>query len=176
MTYLEMVPNGDWEANRRNFLTLEELYPTIAALTSRVSVLETRPRIQAYRNGAVNHSSTGNWQAVSLDTTDFGSGFTLSGGNLVCTRAGIYTVSGAVGLAANAVGNRGARVYVNGNPKLSGAFAINAGGVNGVFLPVCGEVNVAVNDTVELWGFQSSGGNLAYLVGSGPVGTFLSIG
>lgn len=104
--------------------------------------------------------------AITFDTnvidTYNGHSTTTNTSRYVCQQAGYYTVAGAICYAASSTGMRGAHASVNGS-ALQGCAAQVAGGATyftTVALPPR-DVFLNLNDYVELYGWQSSGGNLS---------------
>lgn len=123
----------------------------------------------AYKNSG-SHTSTGNpqtiasWNAASFDTTG---SFNATTGVFTAPIAGIYDVTYAVAFAANSTGTRWCKLQKNGvdtgnlssgaGYALLAATAINTGGA---------KIRLIAGDTLQLQGFQNSGGNLNYATGS----------
>lgn len=93
--------------------------PDLAALTGRVSTLETRPYAALHQTTAQTNLGTG-WQTVTLDaeTEDSHNGHAAgaAGYTVPVGQGGLYEVSGAIAFATTATANLllQARVMVNG--------------------------------------------------------------
>lgn len=116
------------------------------------------------------HTSTGNWQKVPLNVSRLDNNLMVDTANnrLICRVAGEYNLVGqavftpsaagadrVVGIAVTPIG--GSRYLVGDN---NGAVSASVWGrctVSG------GVVALNVGDVVELWAYQNTGGNLAYL-------------
>jgi hypothetical protein len=153
---------------KRNFEHLAQQFPVAT------QNIDTMPQARIYRNAALSHSSTGNFQQVSLDgeTLDEGTDtaqYDAANNQLVCRVAGLYSVLGAVRFSANATGRRiGALRVASGVTTLleSEASPVTASSVTCL---LADERRFAVGDNLRLHAFQSSGGNLAYSVGESSV-------
>lgn len=74
--------------------------------------------------------------------------------------AGYYVAVGSVTFGSNASGIRTAQIYKNGVVVPGGYFAGSAGSFNCSAIGIT-VVSLAVNDYIEVWGNQSSGGALS---------------
>jgi len=83
-------------------------------------------------------------------------------------QAGFYTISANVGFATNATGRRIVQIFVNGADRGSVQVAALSG--NTTILSVSTNVYLAVNDYVEVFALQQSGGalNTVFLTGVYP--------
>jgi hypothetical protein len=106
------------------------------------------------------------WTAITLDSEQLDSynGHSTSSNTsrYVCQVAGWYTVSGTVCFASNVSGPRGARIQVNGTAMeglASFMQTVSAAADAGMTTPTR-DVVLAVNDYVEVAGYQNSGGAL----------------
>ena len=80
---------------------------------------------------------------------------------LTCRVAGIYLIAGTIEWASNATGNRGGGVKLNATTFISFAQVAACGGGAATVVPISPRIyQLAVNDYVELFAFQTSGGNL----------------
>lgn len=137
------------------------------------SHIRTLPMCVLYRSGAVNHTSTGNFQQVALETEELdteGMG-DVANNQIVIVTAGRYLVIGQATLDANATGLRAVQVQNNGVDIMRASWPGSAAG--STTCHVAKHVELAVGDELTLWGYQNSGGNLAYTVGNTRV--FLSV-
>lgn len=151
------------------------------------SFLLTPPQCSAYQ-GVAQNLTTGTWGAITLDAEVFDivqSGDTASHDNatnnsrIYIRTTGKYEVSGQVQIATSATGLRAAQV------RLNAAGAVGSGSMvtQNQQSPVSGgSTSVAVGpyvqpftagDYIELFGFQSSGGTVATVIGQGT--TFLRL-
>lgn len=100
------------------------------------------------------------WVVVNMDaeTFDTASMWTAAApSRLTVTRAGLYLVTGAISLAANAAGGRGVGILKNGGGQ---ALVQMQGGPGGAFVwggAVTTVIDMEVGDHLELACFQSSG-------------------
>ncbi|MFJ8606381.1 hypothetical protein ACIRH0_04205 [Streptomyces sp. NPDC093675] len=113
------------------------------------------------------------WSTLTIDTeqvdTYGGHSTTTNSSKYVAQVDGWYIVCGVVSMSANASGQRGARIHVNGTvvQGSTGLIAtVTSGSVTGVATPVRA-VFLATGDAVELGSFQSSGNPLATAVAAG---------
>lgn len=135
-----------------------------------------QPTAFSYLANAFSHTSTGNFQAVTLDTNlfDTGSLWDSSNGRFVIRKTGLYLVCGQVMFAGNATGVRIMAIYQSGTIRGEGAAVL--GSVSNIAPSHSMHMKLTAGDTIALYGFQSSGGNLAYATGAAPYAAWLSIG
>jgi len=107
----------------------------------------------------------GGWTAPTFDTH---SGFNATTGNYTCPVAGKYQILATVGFANNSTGNRYFSFRKNAavdaySQQISASVSAASVGV-----VVTGGTIIQCNagDTLSIYGYQNSGGNLAYTVGS----------
>lgn len=103
------------------------------------------------------------FQAESFDTDSFHDNSTNTSRFTVPTgKGGKYVVSGTVSYSTNATGARAASIYKNGAVvNYHSILPPVAGGVTGTYVPVSYVLSLAAGDYVEIFGWQTSGGNLA---------------
>lgn len=149
-------------------------------LRDQLNFLTNPPRATAYASAAQNQPTNNTFVTINFDAehvdTDNMHNTVTNNSRLTCVTAGKYEVNGQITFSSNATNRRAGRVIVNG---------VTAGGPYGqtesttsavavatttVVIPTI-EITLAVNDYVELQGFQGSGAALAYAVG--PWMTFL---
>lgn len=122
-----------------------------------------------YRSAAVSHTNTGSFQAVNFDTEDYdtspaGDFVDLSGDAFTIPVTGYYDIRFQVRFDANGTGRRRANIN-NGATILSGAeAAANATVHPSVMASWRG--HLSKGDAITFEALQSSGGNLAYDVGT----------
>jgi hypothetical protein len=132
------------------------------------------PRCHAYRSAAGSHVLNGNWDVVALDGELYDPYATPAHDNatnnsrLVAAETGLYKGVAAVGFVANATGHRGIKIRKNAagsdasgtevTSTLTAAFATFGWQFTMPF-----QVQLNANDYIELFAYQSSGGNLGYL-------------
>lgn len=80
---------------------------------------------------------------------------------LICRVAGLYLIVGTATYTANATGGRGAAIKLNGTTYISETFVGNCGASVETSVTTTSVYRLAVNDYVELFGYQNSGGSLA---------------
>jgi hypothetical protein len=125
------------------------------------------PACRAYNNATISHSSTGNWQAVTLNSERFDNAAMHSTSSnteritVPSGGAGKYLVAGNLAWLQNATGQRQLGIGVNG----VATFAAVQGGpiVSGTVntnLAVMAVYSMAVADYFAMGGFQDSGGAL----------------
>ncbi|MGV9427049.1 hypothetical protein ACWDO7_22535 [Streptomyces sp. NPDC003656] len=122
------------------------------------------PRFRGYQT-SVQSLSDNTWTPLNFDSETFDSdnGHSTSSNTsrYVVQVAGTYAVLGAAAFAANATGNRAARINVNGN-SIPGSFvktlAATASHSSAV---ACGaEVSCVVGDYIEVYGLHTAGAAL----------------
>jgi hypothetical protein len=122
------------------------------------------PRFRGYQATA-QAIANNTWVSATLDTelydSDNGHSTTVNASRYTVQVAGTYNVIGSMGLVANATGNRGVRLTVNGTPvvgtfvKTAAPDATGSAGLVTAASPVC-----AVGDYIEVQVHQTSGGTL----------------
>lgn len=138
---------------------------TLSVLTfANSQFLMNKPCFFGYQNTAQSLANT-TWVSLNIDVgvDDNWSGHSniTNNSRYTCQIAGTYWVSGCYAPVGNATGFRAARIAKNGSPVLgSGVYLPPNNGVEeGVATTRC-SVTLAVNDYVEVQGWQSSGGTL----------------
>lgn len=112
-------------------------------------------------NSAVQAITTAVNTKITFDTIRRNDGglADLTNDRLTAVVAGWYIITAGFGFAANAVGNRGGELMVNGTIEIAQQFyAAPAAGVS--VMSISAVYYLAAGDYVELFGFQTSGGNL----------------
>lgn len=124
--------------------------------------------------GSVRQSATQSIPSGSFTALDFTSrtdtasiGVSVGDAGLTCVVPGLYQVTAAVALAANATGERHAQLEVNGSVVLSGASTPAPAGGGLSRLRADGVLALTVGDVVGVSVLQSSGGSLATSIGAG---------
>lgn len=119
-------------------------------------------RARAYKSAAVQTLANNTLTAISLDAevydTDTMHDNSTNNSRLTCKTAGVYVITGQINYAANATSVRDAFIYVNGAAVATarGRDPENAG----AYIQVTTQYELAVNDYVQLYGYQVSGGDL----------------
>ncbi|MEU5596701.1 hypothetical protein [Streptomyces sp. NPDC020298] len=122
------------------------------------------PRFRGYQ-GTTQSLADNTWTSLNLDTevfdSDNGHSTSSNTSRYVVQVAGTYAITGAAAFAANATGNRAARITVNG-ASIAGSFvkglaatASHSSGIATSAQAVC-----AVGDYIEVMGLQTSGAAL----------------
>ena len=134
---------------------------------AQVQFLTYPPVFFGYQNAAQSLSNT-TWTALSIDNevddTYNGHSNVTNPSRYTCQVAGWYAVGGCYAPVGAAGGFRAVRIQKNGSPVLgSGCYILPASPTSnpeiGVVTPTV-SVQLAVNDYVEVAGWQSSGGAL----------------
>lgn len=101
---------------------------------------------------------------VAFDTTDHNSGITMNTNVFTIPHSGIFQVCFKINYATNATGFRLAYITVNDNAGTGARFGefVLTTETSGTRFCCCGTaiLFISANDTVRIWTFQSSGGNL----------------
>lgn len=138
------------------------------------------PRARAKLITSGSHTSSGNWQKVPLNTIqnnmDNDAIWDSANNQFVIKTAGTYKIDGSLCFVYNATGVRAGGVMVNN----VGYGAVPAHQLQASDVSVAnitgGVLDLAVGDTVQLQGWQNSGGTLAYnLTFLGPEINWLSV-
>jgi hypothetical protein len=128
------------------------------------------PAVRAYHNTTQSHTTTGAWQAVVFNSERFdqagGAASTQhdtasNTSRLTCRYAGVYQITGSLEFASNGTGQRGIELRLNAGASpiqrsqlvMAADDSIGRCGITTLYA-------LAVNDYVELFAFQSSGGAL----------------
>ncbi|MFF1284309.1 hypothetical protein ACFVY4_26655 [Streptomyces sp. NPDC058299] len=122
------------------------------------------PRFRGYQATAQSLANN-TWTNVTLDTEEYdsdnGHSTTVSSSRYTVQVAGTYLIVGSIGIVANATGNRGLRITVNGN-AINGSFvktgspdSTGSAGLVTAASHVC-----AVGDYIEIQAHQTSGSAL----------------
>lgn len=133
------------------------------------------PRCTVYHS-ADRTLTTATWTLAIFDSeaqdTDTMHSTATNNSRLVATTAGRYFVTALVYFAGNATGGRGINFTKNGagtrtslSTNVSDGFASGVANTNQL-VSVAFEVNMAAGDYLEMFLYQSSGGNLAYIGGA----------
>lgn len=135
-----------------------------------IRFLQKPPIAKLTATAAQNHTSTGNWQALTWGAEIVDSDVDNVGGHDNSTNpsrytaryAGWYLVAASVVWASNTTGRRGLKFVVNGTPVLSGSVFWAATIAASIEIPSKTDlVYLNVGDYVETHAFQDSGGNLS---------------
>jgi hypothetical protein len=133
---------------------------TVAQSNLAANVAGNGPAFSAYVNGAqtVGNSS---WTRMSINTTSFDTAIAVNTSTYRFTApvAGYYYMSGQVSFVGSSTGYAQMALYVNNSATNNGNAAPNNTNV-GAQVSLAAIVLLAVNDYVELYGWQNSGGNL----------------
>jgi len=98
-------------------------------------------------------------------TTDSYSAYSTATSTYTVPLAGWYWINSSVHWASNTAGIRYTRIYQNGIG--TSTMASTSGGSGVVSASIGGPVLCAAGDTLQIWGYQSSGGALAPQSGGG---------
>lgn len=97
--------------------------------------------------------TTGVFVKLTFDTEEFDTNNNFASSTFTCSIPGIYAIAGVFTLTAVITGTLAVAVYKNGvNTKQT---TLGAGSNQGI--PFNAALQLAVGDTIEAWGFQSSG-------------------
>lgn len=139
----------------------------INSLQEEVAAIETF--LYTTPSAKVTHSTTqsiadSTFQALTFDTETFDTDTIHSTGTnptrLTCKTAGKYIVTGCIAFASNSTGFRIAALKVNAGANFDNAQRTTALNGTETHLTVSDIFNFAVNDYVELFAYQDSGGAL----------------
>lgn len=124
---------------------------------------------RVYRAAALNHASHGSEVAVAFDTETFDAGGFWDAGSptrltVPAGEAGKYVAVASVYFADNATGGRYMGIRKNGS--MTAISTIRPAGAGDAAMQVSDVMTLAVGDYVESFGWQASGGALAYTVGA----------
>lgn len=110
---------------------------------------------------------TSTWTTIAFDQEDRDTKSMHAAGVFTVPTggAGRYLFLATLGWSADAAGNRGTRIFVNGATNKNRTFFPNAGSGNFATSVVSDIVDLADGDTVEIQGWQSSGADLNTIAG-----------
>lgn len=130
-----------------------------------------KPHCRIRNSANINHTSTGNYQALTFDSerVDVGAMHDLvtNPGRITVPAggAGFYTIGGQIEFDGNATGRRGIQIRLNGATVIAREETPSIG-ANDQPITLVTAYQLAAGDYVELMGYQNSGGNLNMLASS----------
>jgi hypothetical protein len=138
-----------------------------AQVPDNMSFLHDVPACRVY-NAASPLLVSGSNTVLPFSTARFDSDAIYNNGasvsRLTCHHDGVYEIFGSVSFAANAVGERGIWIRLNGATEFAEiCVPANATGGAPTSLSISTCYALSVNDYVELFAWQTSGGNLDVL-------------
>lgn len=153
------------QAVEDNFLQIAQQFPLPPTQTH----FQRAPQARVYNSATISHATTAAFQALTFDSERYDMvpagvseqhSTSTNTSRLTCRVPGVYSISGAVQFAANATGNRGLRIRLNGATALAGHIqpAATGGDVSEVAIET--HYRLVVGDYVELMAYQSSGAAL----------------
>ena len=113
--------------------------------------------------------TTAVWAKIAFDTatTDTASEFNATTDLWTCKTAGTYIINAMLRFTANATGFRGVFVSLNGDTSADAADFVcvcpNSGATYAGRAPITVKMGLALDDTIEIYGLQTSGGDLSCL-------------
>lgn len=139
-------------------------------ITEAVQFLTNPPLFVATQTVAQSLADS-TWTSLTFTTEDVdtydGHSTSSNTSRYTAQRAGWYTVCGVYAAAANSTGFRAVRLTVNGTHVAgTGVYLPNNGASNGAYSTPTRDVFLAVNDYVEVQGWQNSGGALSTATGA----------
>jgi len=124
-------------------------------------------RVSVYNSAAISHATSGAWQGLTFDSEYFDTNgmhsTTSNTGRLTCTLPGTYIAFGNFNFAASAGGRRMAEIRLNGSTSSYGRAEIGSvadATAIPTLISVTPPLELVLNDYLELFAFQSSGGAL----------------
>jgi hypothetical protein len=144
---------------QQNFDALGQQFPVSGANLKQV------PQARVYNSANISVADATN-VALTFDSERWDTGTSseqhstsANTSRLTCRVAGLYSIGGSIGFAANAVGDRFASLRLNGATYIGQAGG-KASAVVQTAANVQTEYRLAVGDYVELLAYQNSGGAL----------------
>lgn len=116
-------------------------------------------KAKAHGSSDVNIAN-GTWDVVSLQTEDYDPNNNFTGNTYTAPVSGYYQVNATLTWNANGTGTRGIGIRVNSGDVLKTSYG-NQGGSNYSSNSISTVMYLTSGNTVNLIGFQSSGGDLA---------------
>ena len=110
------------------------------------------------------HTADGNWQTITgydAAAVNVGGSFNVTTGIFTAPATGSYLIAASIANDANATGIRAGRIVVDGSTPFAGGELVASASANSSVFPTC-ILSLTSGQTVELQGFQNSGGNLNY--------------
>lgn len=138
------------------------IYDAAASLVKQVTLANLSQSARATKgsNQSINDST---WTSITFDTESFDTNTihdtSSNTSRLTCKVAGKYIVTGCAGFDTNTTGMRAVRLLVNGGTSYNQQRQAPIASFE-TYASVSDIIDMAVNDYVELQGFQSSGGAL----------------
>jgi hypothetical protein len=149
-------------------------FPTAAKLNqiqTALNFMQNPPRAVAFASAAQSHPTTAVFSTVNLDAetldTDGMHDLVTSNSRLTVQTAGKYIINGQITFASNVTGRRAGRIIINntGGGNLGQTEVATGSSTTAVVIPPI-EAALVAGDFIEMQGFQTSGGALAYGVGT----------
>ncbi len=139
---------------------------------SGVLTLSAQPRARVFNSAAISHTTSSTWQSLTFDTEryDVGGLHAASAATFVATSTGSYMIGGCIAFAGSALGtSRGIRILLNGTTPLVHQF-LGPQTATGTIFSVATAYDLTAGDTVELQGWQDTGGaiNMSSSANSAP--------
>lgn len=137
------------------------------------------PAVRAYNNASISISNnvttvltfnSERWDTNAMHSTSSNTS------RLTCVTAGKYVATVCVSFAANATGIRDVLIRLNATTDIAQILLPNAGGTFPTIIEVTATVDMAVNDYLEAYVYQNSGGNLNVLNAADYSPEFSAIG
>jgi hypothetical protein len=126
-------------------------------------------RARAFKSAAVQSLANNTLAAITLDAEVYDNDAihdnATNNSRLTCKTAGVYSIVGQVNFDTNTVNVRVAFIYLNGS-AIAAQYAVDPNGA-GARVQVAAQYQLAVNDYIELYGYQLSGGALNVMNGTG---------
>lgn len=137
-----------------------------------VNYLLNPPAFSGYQT-TISATTNNAWTTISIDTNVYdtysGHSTTVNNTRYVAKVAGLYLIVARVGFAFNGTGTRGAAVQYNGVAVAFTndlVFSPPSPSPSTTIVEVVAIQQMAVNDYIEIAGFQSSGGSLNTATGA----------
>jgi hypothetical protein len=123
--------------------------------------------VRAWRSAAATHTNNGGWQTVPFDTEDEDSENAFASNTFTVPWSGVWEIVARVTFSGSAGFRRAARLNKNAGTIIDLGEYADGFGANPLPAPlVYFKGRLTLNDTIIVEGFQNTGGNLAYSVGT----------
>lgn len=148
-------------------------------IIDQISLLSSPPRARL-RQTTLQTIGNGTFTPITFDTEDEdnydGHSTATNTSRYTCRYAGWYAVTGKVAWSGNATGRRASAWHVNGTVVPGTQIAVAATTASDVEIAAASlDVLLAVDDYIELLGWQDRGGNLDTIVTTSGLHSYMNI-
>lgn len=124
----------------------------------------TANQARVYNSATISHTTSGSWQSVTFDSERYDPSAmhstSVNPSRITALVAGVYDIKANLAFAPSAVGIRGLRLLLNGTTIIFQDVRVSSSATASTSIGAATDYQLAVNDYVEMQGFQDSGGAL----------------